>query len=480
MRTLGRLVEGQEAGTLKAGKEDERKARDIEIRKKIKQKDERKEERREDMKKKANVTFSEPKLNAGKRKDEKDDVSQGECMDTKRTWTCPKCKTENAESYKFCMDCANRSPKRSSEEIASASSEPPAYRRRTDAEEEENQRKRKAEEGSLKKEGGETRGDIDKTMNVDMMEEEEFQERKKELRENKVPLIILQGTNWKRIAQIGVAQNIGGEYYIWEMPRKMNNATINNKMRNIGGPGIIVKDTKIWTNSKRIKERVDEEMRKRQVKIRGGGVQFADDKDAKVEEYKLGRAVEEAIREELTDRESEDICFVEEQSKQPGILYIEDGDDKHVYYCDSWGQYWDEITNKKLDSKLVEAARLDEIKGLYQYRVYNTVNIEECYEKTGKSPIRVRWLDINKGNEKNKEYRSRLVAQEIKRDNREDLFAATPPVEAKKLLFSWAVTEGVGYEKGKEKNGMKIDFIDIKEGFLPGRGKKRGICRAAQ
>ena len=39
----------------------------------------------------------------------------------------------------------------------------------------------------MEKEGGETRGDVDKTMNVDMMEEE-FQERKKELRENKVPL----------------------------------------------------------------------------------------------------------------------------------------------------------------------------------------------------------------------------------------------------------------------------------------------------
>ena len=59
-------------------------------------------------------------------------------------------------------------------------------------------------------------------------------------------------------------------------------------------------------------------------------------------------------------------------------------------------------------------------------------------------PITVRWLDINKGDEENKEYRSRLVAQEIKRDKRDDLFAATPPLEAKKMLFSLAVTEGYG------------------------------------
>ena len=38
----------------------------------------------------------------------------------------------------------------------------------------------------MHKDGRETRGDIDKTMNVDMMEEEEYQARKKDLRENKL------------------------------------------------------------------------------------------------------------------------------------------------------------------------------------------------------------------------------------------------------------------------------------------------------
>ena len=59
---------------------------------------------------------------------------------------------------------------------------------------------------------------------------------------------------------MGDIQNIGGEYYIWDMPRKMNRASINNKMSNIGGPGIIVKDTKI-TNNSRTNEQVDEELR---------------------------------------------------------------------------------------------------------------------------------------------------------------------------------------------------------------------------
>ena len=98
----------------------------------------------------------------------------------------------------------------------------------------------------------------------------------------------------------------------------------------------------------------------------------------------------------LEDRESENICKIEEEKEWPGTLYIEDGTEKERYYCDSLGQYWDEITNKKLDNQLVEAARLDAMKGLYQHGVYEKVNIEECWERTGKAPSRRRWLDMNK------------------------------------------------------------------------------------
>ena len=84
-----------------------------------------------------------------------------------------------------------------------------------------------------------------------------------------------------------------------------------------------------------------------------------------------------------------------------------------------------------------------------EHGVYRKVPMEECWSETGKAPIKVRWLDINKGDEVNAEYRSRLVAKEIKTDDRLDLFAATPPLESKKMLFSCAVTEGIGYLPGQ-------------------------------
>ncbi len=79
---------------------------------------------------------------------------------------------------------------------------------------------------------------------------------------------------------------------------------------------------------------------------------------------------------------------------------------------------------------------------VHTHKVYQKVPIQQFWDETGKNPITDRRLDINKGDEENKECRSRLVAQEIERDKREDLFAATPPLEAKKMLFSMAVIEG--------------------------------------
>ena len=76
-------------------------------------------------------------------------MAQGESLDTKRTFICTKCKTEDAESYKFCMECADRTPKRSIEEVASGSAESLAHKRKE--EEKDNHSKRKAKEAYRKK-----------------------------------------------------------------------------------------------------------------------------------------------------------------------------------------------------------------------------------------------------------------------------------------------------------------------------------------
>ncbi len=70
------------------------------------------------------------------------------------------------------------------------------------------------------------------------------------------------------------------------------------------------------------------------------------------------------------------------------------------------------------------------------------VPTQQCLDETGQAPTGTRWVYINKGDDVHTEYRSRLVAQELKKLSwAGDLFAAAPPLEAKQMIFSMAVTE---------------------------------------
>ena len=69
------------------------------------------------------------------------------------------------------------------------------------------------------------------------------------------------------------------------------------------------------------------------------------------------------------------------------------------------------------------------------------------------------------------------MAQEIKTDNRLDLFAATPPTEAKKMLISMAVTSGIGCTGNDRGAGMCIHFIDISQAFLHADAKRKAYIK---
>lgn len=130
------------------------------------------------------------------------------------------------------------------------------------------------------------------------------------------------------------------------------------------------------------------------------------------------------------------------------------------------------------------------MKEVRRCNLYTKVPINECYDVTGKAPITVRWVDFNKGDSAHPEYRSRLVGRELKKQDvyGDDLFAATPPLEAKKLLFSLATTEGIVDPRGKPNLGMKLELIDVRRAYyqsearktlyvqLPEGDQEEGIC----
>ena len=88
--------------------------------------------------------------------------------------------------------------------------------------------------------------------------------------------------------------------------------------------------------------------------------------------------------------------------------------------------------------------------------VYTKVPISECIRLTGKQPSEGKSIDISNGDAKSPNYRSRLVAKEIKRGPSDEMFAATPPLVVSRWLTSRAASQG-GRGPGK-KQLMALDF----------------------
>ena len=57
----------------------------------------------------------------------------------------------------------------------------------------------------------------------------------------------------------------------------------------------------------------------------------------------------------------------------------------------------------------------------------------------------MRWVDVNKGDDITPNYRSRLVAREIRRHGEEPIFAPTPPLESLRTVLSFAATDLGGH-----------------------------------
>ena len=127
-------------------------------------------------------------------------------------------------------------------------------------------------------------------------------------------------------------------------------------------------------------------------------------------------------------------------------------------------QYWteiamDDVHGKELDLGEVRKARKEELDYMRSRGIWREVSVQEAWDKTGRAPVSVKWVDTNKGTEEEPNIRSRLVARDFKvKDScREDLFAATPPLELLKALLSKAVTGD---------KDLKVLVIDVKKAHL--------------
>jgi len=137
----------------------------------------------------------------------------------------------------------------------------------------------------------------------------------------------------------------------------------------------------------------------------------------------------------------------------------------------SESEAWDDVSGVKLDPVKVKEARREEIGYFKKKGVYVKITRKEAQEK-GYKIVKVRWIDINKGDEKHPVYRSRLVAKEFKDDNGQDdnLFAGTPPLEALKMIMSDAATSRAG------RTGVRSVLIaDVSRAFFEAKARRK-LC----
>ena len=95
----------------------------------------------------------------------------------------------------------------------------------------------------------------------------------------------------------------------------------------------------------------------------------------------------------------------------------------------------DEYTGEILPNALVRAALIEDL-NYFNKHVWDVVEKRIAYKLDDYKLVRMRWAICNKGDANDYDIRARLVACEINTYKTDEYFASTPPLEAKRLLFS--------------------------------------------
>ena len=125
---------------------------------------------------------------------------------------------------------------------------------------------------------------------------------------------------------------------------------------------------------------------------------------------------------DLMDAGSLEILPCEEDQIEVELLAVQ----PHDADPDEW-EASDDVKGGELVPELAIKARAEELRYLHDHGVYEYATREEARAATGKGPIRVKWIDSNKGDASRPNYRSRLVCTEVRVKRTAPVFSATPP-----------------------------------------------------
>ena len=135
------------------------------------------------------------------------------------------------------------------------------------------------------------------------------------------------------------------------------------------------------------------------------------------------------------------------------------------------GNFKDDLTDQVLRDDLVKAARAVELAYFHSKKVWTKVPKSRARASSGRAPISVRWVDVNKGDDIHPNYRSRLVARQLKATDTsgKSYFAPAPPLEALRTVISMAMTRAGSHQPDwspSSRTRMQISLIDVKRAYF--------------
>ena len=161
--------------------------------------------------------------------------------------------------------------------------------------------------------------------------------------------------------------------------------------------------------------------------------------------------------EEQTQRMSVKVKFQNGKNRQVDLQFKE--------------TYKDEYTCEQLPMGHVKIAMQEEL-AYFCDKVWEAVPLAEAQADTEGKIIGSRWVNCNKNDVNDPDVRCRLVAQEVNLQAESSFYAATPPLEAKRFLFSqWAT------EQKRQGERLQLSFVDVKKAYFYGVPDRRLYVR---
>ena len=147
------------------------------------------------------------------------------------------------------------------------------------------------------------------------------------------------------------------------------------------------------------------------------------------------------------------------QSTKTNLTYTDGSTTQHPIGGHFKEAFYDEYTREVLPQELIQQAMSEEMEYFCKH-VWQIASFEDAKKDVDATFIGGRWVNCNKGDTQQPKVRARYVATEVNNEDDSTYFAATPPLEALRLLFNQFAMQAPTNPR------LKLSQVDIKKAYF--------------